>query len=239
MKLRKLTPFFLAVLPFVANAELVSQQELDNVKKSNQELIDKAMAGYKKGSHSTINLGNIPKPQVQWTGSISKDITALNNNLKDIDLSMKPKSKLKLFVSFSVPEESLKRYVNEAAKIGRDNITLVMIGLKKDSSMRQTSSAIGQLTKGHDVAVDIDPPSFERFGIKQVPALVAYYDDPLYEAKCAVSGQPEKMSVMEHWEGTYGDVSIQYSIDKLLDNPESEFKPLLEPLLVKLKGIDL
>lgn len=82
-------------------------------------------------------------------------------------------------MSLSVPKESLKKYIQEANKIGRNNISIVLRGLKEGSTMSETVAYIGSLTKGYNVSVEIDPPSFERFDISLVPAIVVYYDDPM------------------------------------------------------------
>nr|WP_269471174.1 type-F conjugative transfer system pilin assembly protein TrbC [Thiomicrorhabdus aquaedulcis] len=172
-------------------------------------------------------------------GNLVESAHRFSQKLNSVDVSQAPRAKLKLFISFSMSDASIASYIKEANRLGRDNVSLVVNGLKKGTSMKETSSYISTLTKGQNVSVEIDPPSFERFRIKSVPALVVYHDDPMYEAKCAISGQTEELTVLEEWEGTLGDVSIAYSIDKLLDSNESKFKAYLEGLAGKLNNADL
>jgi type-F conjugative transfer system pilin assembly protein TrbC len=229
------TSIALALFSNSAFAE-ISQQDLDKIKVQNAEAMSKALSSYKQSKPSNLNLGNIPAPQAKLTGSFSQKAVEYSAAINKIDPMATPKSKAKLFISLSMPIASIESYIKEADKLGRENISLSIIGFKKGATMRQTAAYLGSLTKGYNVSVEIDPPSFERFNIQTVPSLVIYFDDPLFEAKCAVGHQPDKMSALEKWEGTVGDVSIGYSIDALLDNPDSKFKGYLESLSSRLKG---
>lgn len=231
---------YLTVFSGMVMANNISQDDLDSIKNSNIMEMKKATEAYKKSKPSNLNLGNLPTPLTQLNGSFSQKAAEFNSGINGIDPLKPIESKMKLFISFSMDDESIKKYVQDAHRIGRDNISLSLIGLKNGTSMRETSSYIGKLTKGYNVSVEIDPPSFERFNIKTVPALVVYHDDPMYEAMCATGAQPEKDSkVLEKWSGTVGDVSIAYSIEHLLESSSNEFKGYLEPILDRLRGTNL
>lgn len=81
----------------------------------------------------------------------------------------KPQPKALYFLSFSIPEESLKLMLPEAQQWG---IPAVVNGLI-NNDFRQTAEAVFRLTKeGNNGGVQIDPTQFARFGISSVPALV-------------------------------------------------------------------
>lgn len=233
------TAISMAMLSTAALANNIGELDLEATKAKNAEIMSKASESYKQSSGSKLNLGAVPAPMIQIKDSLTETAASYGKKLKRYQVSDKPKYKLNLFVSFSMPEASIKKYIRDAAKLGRDNITLSLVGFKKGMNMQQTSAHIGKLTKGVNVAFEINPPAFDRFNVKSVPTLVVYHDDPLYEAKCATGQQPEKSKDVEHFEGTVGDVSIGYSIEKLLDNPETQFRPYLERLEKKLVNIDL
>ncbi|GAB6071515.1 type-F conjugative transfer system pilin assembly protein TrbC [Thiomicrorhabdus hydrogeniphila] len=227
------TLFSLAMLSNSAFAT-IEQSDLDKIKAQNAEALKKAQSAYEKAKPSQLNLGAIPTPQARLKGGFATSAENYGKQLKGLSTVKNPTNKLNLFISFSMPESSIKKYIKEAAKLGRENITLTLIGLKQGLGMKDTSAVIGQLTKGVDVVVEINPPAFERFNITTVPTLVVYYNDPLYEAKCATGQQPEKKDI-EHYEGVIGDVSISYALEKMLDKPDSQFKGYLQEVLHKLK----
>jgi len=74
-----------------------------------------------------------------------------------------------VFVSFSMPEQLMEETLAESARL---NIPVTLNGLV-DDSMPKTMEKLFSLTeKVPDLALQIDPTAFERYGIKQVPALV-------------------------------------------------------------------
>ncbi len=70
-----------------------------------------------------------------------------------------------VFVSFSMPEESLKALFKEAEK--NPHVRLVLRGLV-DDSMEKTAQKIQTL----EGVVDVDPELFERYQIEQVPTFM-------------------------------------------------------------------
>lgn len=76
---------------------------------------------------------------------------------------------VQVFVSFSMPTQLLSAVLMESARL---HIPAILNGLI-DNSMPKTVQQIQLLSKTvPNLNLQIDPTAFERFGIKQVPALV-------------------------------------------------------------------
>ncbi len=73
-------------------------------------------------------------------------------------------AKTYIFVSFSQNDSSLQAYYAEAKRLGA---TLVMRGLLDDSFVATKAK-----TEAIEVAYDIDPTLFDKYGIESVPTIV-------------------------------------------------------------------
>ena len=84
------------------------------------------------------------------------------------------KNCLYVFVSFSINDESLRSYFNEANSYGAK---LVMRGLVGEKVKRNRFAETKARMEKARINVDLDPNLFEQFGIKQVPAVVFVNSD--------------------------------------------------------------
>ncbi len=75
---------------------------------------------------------------------------------------------LLIFVSFAMPQATLSKLVDQAA---RARATLVLRGLV-NGSLRDTVERMQALIGSRQVSVQIDPQAFDRFGIVRTPAFV-------------------------------------------------------------------
>ncbi len=114
-----------------------------------------------------------------------------------------------VFVSFSMPETSLRSLLAEAARV---DSPVVLRGLV-DNSMKRTVARLGELlgtgnsseTTGEpSPSLAIDPTLFERFGVDKVPTFVLPLDTI---APCTPEGCP----VPTHLK-VAGDVSLVYAL---------------------------
>jgi conjugal transfer pilus assembly protein TrbC len=76
--------------------------------------------------------------------------------------------RLLVFISFSLPDATLARLVDQAA---RASATLVLRGLV-NRSLRDTVERMRRLVGNRQVAVQIDPQAFDRFSISRTPSFV-------------------------------------------------------------------
>ena len=83
----------------------------------------------------------------------------------------KPQQGAVYFVSFSIPEEGLKRMLGETRHYG---IPATLRGMV-NNDLKATAEAVLALVKdGATDGVQIDPTLFSQYGIRSVPALVVF-----------------------------------------------------------------
>ncbi len=93
----------------------------------------------------------------------------INNNIQHKPNASKPMSSVLVFVSFSMPRQSLEEYLRDAKKI---HASVIIRGLI-DNSFQKTFLVIANLVKtSGGEGVELNPLWFKRFGIKEVPAVV-------------------------------------------------------------------
>jgi type-F conjugative transfer system pilin assembly protein TrbC len=106
-----------------------------------------------------------------------------------------------IFVSFSMPADSLKLWLEQAHKAGAK---VVIRGLV-NNSFKQTRLAVGQLLGKNIGGLQIDPTLFSRFAINKVPAVVVTVS----------SACPKNVSCMPDFDVIYGNSSLNYALEKL------------------------
>jgi len=107
---------------------------------------------------------------------------------------------LLVFVSFSMPHESLVRLAEQAR---RADAVLVFRGLA-GATLREMTARLAPLTKA-GAAMQINPQAFARFGIKAVPAfVVAEGENSCTESTC--DGRAQLVA---------GDVSLDFALERL------------------------
>jgi type-F conjugative transfer system pilin assembly protein TrbC len=131
----------------------------------------------------------------------SENTTCINNHSYQPpqSLPLESHSRLLIFISFSMPKESLKALSLQAKKTGG---ILVLRGLV-DNSLKKTLAKIVEIW-GHDnlSILTIDPIAFRDFDIQAAPAVV-------------VAASPQQFDVIQ------GDVSLVYILRKIVDEGES------------------
>jgi conjugal transfer pilus assembly protein TrbC len=114
------------------------------------------------------------------------------------------------FVSFSMPESSLKRIASEAKKI---KARLVINGLYQDD-WKSTQIKIGSIF-GETGVFEIDPRLFNQFKINSVPALV------LHDEVADFARDEAGCTLPKHFVSVFGDVSAFVLLDEILKNSPS------------------
>ena len=109
---------------------------------------------------------------------------------------------LMIFVSFSMPRESLRRIVEQSETTGA---RLIFRGFTGDK-LTDMSKRIADLLGKHRVEAVVHPPAFTQFKVNQVPALVISQSDAgnQLDNGCAQAERYVKVT---------GDVSQDYALD--------------------------
>lgn len=152
---------------------------------------------------------NLPQPVTRVPidlEAISKGFDLQNGAQAAAMTSGKAGPKVLIFVSFAMPEPTLQRLVDQAARAGA---ALVLRGLV-NGSIRATVTRMQALIGSRRVAVQIDPEAFDRHGITRTPTFVLVMDDAGAEAcpsrLCGASAQFVKVA---------GDVTLGYAMQYL------------------------
>jgi conjugal transfer pilus assembly protein TrbC len=75
-----------------------------------------------------------------------------------------------VFVSFSMPEKLMLQTLKDASV---HKIPVLLNGLVDDSMPKTIKKIMSYTQKAPDLAIQIDPESFQKYQIKKVPALVS------------------------------------------------------------------
>jgi len=112
-------------------------------------------------------------------------------------------SRLLVFISFAMPEATITRLLDQAA---RARATLVLRGLV-NGSLGDTVERMQRLIGNRQVAVQIDPQAFDRFGITRTPSFLLVRDGAAAQpcaAGLCIAGDQFVLAA--------GDVSLDYAL---------------------------
>jgi type-F conjugative transfer system pilin assembly protein TrbC len=126
----------------------------------------------------------------QSTVEIKKNQCIVNKDTKSKIISNTDTSIL-IFISFSMPQESIKGWINQAKKV---NAAVYMRGLV-NNLFKDTIMAVNKLVQDQPGGILIDPTLFRKYAITQVPAVV--------------------VSRGENFDVIYGDVTLDYALANL------------------------
>jgi conjugal transfer pilus assembly protein TrbC len=119
---------------------------------------------------------------------------------------LETKAQLLVFVSFSMPEQSLKLWAEQAAKV---NGKLLLRGFLDDSLQKTTEETL-RLFKESSAEFLIHPEAFEKFNIDKVPAVVIAKPDDCLEDDCPA---PD-------FDVVYGDASLEDALKSIASHGE-------------------
>ena len=126
---------------------------------------------------------------------------------------------LMIFASFTMPEASLKRLVNQANRVGA---SVVLRGFK-NNSIRETTRAIHAL-KEQGGNVLVNPNAFTKYKIEAVPTFV------LTRATAADAVDEQGCALPDTYVSVAGDVSLDHALD-VVSRQSKDFSSLAERYL--------
>lgn len=152
---------------------------------------------------STPRVDALPQPATRVPLDLEALARGFDANVGRTALTPKPGPSVLVFISFSMPAKTLERLADQAA---RSQATLVLRGLV-DGSLVRTAAQVQQLIGRRQVAVQIDPLAFDRYGISQTPSFVLLREDA--QAQPCASGMCVSR---DGYAMAAGDVSLDYAL---------------------------
>ena len=175
--------------------QVSAETELERSNRILKEINERVVNQYRAPAPDVTAL---PQPA---TGTTNPEDLA--KQFRQQPLQTKPATaEMMIFVSFSMPRESLLRIVEQSERTGA---RLIFRGFKGDK-MTDMSKRISALLGNHRVEAVIHPPAFTQFKVNQVPALVLAQSDAgdQLDSGCA---QPDRYVKVT------GDVSQDYALE--------------------------
>lgn len=154
---------------------------------------------------ATPRIDALPQPMTQRKvdlGAIARGYEAMGSPSPGD--SSKSGPALLVFVSFSMPEPTLQRLVEQASQSGA---TILLRGFA-DGSLQQTVTRAQRLIGQRQVGFQLDPQAFDRFSVTATPTFVLIKDGAT-PAPCAAGTCYPASS----FAAVAGDVSIDYALE--------------------------
>jgi conjugal transfer pilus assembly protein TrbC len=116
-------------------------------------------------------------------------------------------SGLLIFVSFSLPKESLKLWAEQASRLG---CPLLMRGFVDNDLTKTTVKTQFLFGTEANVEVSIDPEKFQKFNIDVVPAVVIVESE-----KTGLEKESPNDNVVPPFDVVYGDTSLEEALNRI------------------------
>jgi type-F conjugative transfer system pilin assembly protein TrbC len=163
------------------------------------------------------------------------------DTIKALEQSLGPGSYLYIFISSSLPENTIRAYVQDTALLKEQNIMIILRGMiGQPAKLKETAKYIKKIIqkdpecekkcKVYKVRFAIDPGLFEKYNITEVPAFV--YDQNVKTMRQNIGNKKEDKSAGEFYK-LKGDVSIEYALEIFRrETKEKELERLISKLML-------
>ncbi len=193
-------------------APLITDEDLARVRRETPTVTeDDVRRIQRQHSVPAPQAGSVTTPRID---ALPKPLTNAMPNLGDIAQgyaqgtppALGSDPGLFVFVSLAMPESTLARLVDQAA---RAKAAILIRGFA-NGSLRDTVMRIQKLIGTREIAILIDPQAFDRYAVKRVPTFVLARDGSR-PAGCAGSTCPPPTDYVS----AAGDVSLDYALNQL------------------------
>ena len=162
--------------------------------------------------------------------------------IKNAELALGKESYLYIFISSSIPQNTIRAYVQDVALLKEQNIMIVLKGLMgKPAKLKETAKYIKNIIqqdpqcqskcKVYKARFSIDPRLYEQYNITEVPAFV--YDRQVKTIKPDIGKKQENKRDDEYYK-LKGDVSLEYALEKFRrETKEKELEILISKFSVE------
>lgn len=151
------------------------------------------------------------------------------NNKTDFDCSASPLSQYRtaphlfIFVSFSMPEQSLKLLAEQAGDAGGTLLLRGFVGDSLEHTLIKTKAIFGEEP---DVDIMIDPEQFQKFNIQVVPAIVVAQSEP--------EGMMDNST--PNFDVVYGDTPLEEALAWILKSGSLDGQKAAKHFLKRSRG---
>lgn len=186
---------------------VITEADMDRARRANPPPSEPALS--RVPAPSTPNIDALPKPP-SASASRPVDLEALARGYEHAAVNVFSSSgaptgpSLLIFISFAMPEPTLSRLVDQAA---RSKATLVLRGLV-NGSLKETVKTVQSLMGGRKVSFQIDPQAFDRFSVAATPTFVLVREGARPSDCAAGTCLPADAFV-----SVVGDVSVDYALE--------------------------
>ena len=232
-------------------ADTVEEQkktlEIKGVDNNNDEALKRASAAakmfYSEQYQSRLNreMERIKTDLFAIGGKENNEII-YHDATKTPEQSLGQYSYLYIFISSSLPENTIRAYVQDVALLNEQNTIIILRGMiGQPAKLKETAKYIKKIIqkdpecekkcKVYKVRFAIDPALFGKYNITEAPAFV--YDRNVKTMRQNTGNDTEDKSVGEFYK-LKGDVSIEYALEIFRrETKEKELEKLLGHLKVE------
>ena len=198
------------------SAPVITEADLERARREQPNITDQDMARaqqkYRTPSDAELSAVPVPMqpnidalPQPIDLEALAKGYSAQSDSKEQAQVFATGPG-LFVFISLSMPQATLQRLVDQAARAQASVFIRGLAGGSLRTTVAQVQGLIGQ----HQVAIQIDPQAFDRFAIERVPSFVLVRDGTR-PVSCA-SGT---CAPPEGFLRTTGDVSLDYALEHM------------------------
>jgi len=121
-------------------------------------------------------------------------------------------SGLLIFVSFSMPKESLKLWAEQASCL---ECPLLLRGFVDNDLIKTTAKTHAIFGEKANVEISIDPEKFEKFKIDAVPAVVVIEPETKKSEKIGLEKVNTNGNLIPNFDIVYGDTSLEEALKRI------------------------
>lgn len=156
------------------------------------------------------------------------DVLDLAKQFESTQKASKPAKpqELMVFISFSMPEESIKRLARQTEKAGG---VLVLRGFK-DGSLKETAQLVQSLGL-NGATFQINPPAFSKYKVNAVPTMV------LTKPEAATQIDGEGCALPDTYVSTVGDTSLDFALEAI-SRHDKGFAYMAEQYVAKIRAAE-
>jgi len=205
--MKRILHTFLGLMIVFNASALLAQEDFTQMAMDQKAKQDEIAAPYMAIARAQKNMIN-QKMQTPEFKATQQWASSQKNPLEEMAQEHQSVSDAIIFVSFSMPKQSLEQWLAVSNQL---HIPLVLRGMI-DNSIKKTEQAIIPLVKKVHGGFQINPVLYRSFNIQQVPAIVVVNHHGCHtDAEC---GDKQQFDVI------YGQTTMNYALSQLADKGE-------------------